>query len=242
MRTRLAKAVITARYWSTSRRGDPWTCCPTGRRRAWRLGWPSRQAARWPVGTGHRISPRAPPLGRPRRCRSLIAGHLRNNLGEAAERCVADHRGRLLNRAPEPPGQVQEPEEPTDTPGSPLPTGHRFADRNKSQSAAVHALLADGHSRRAIQRRLGTTYRTVKLLADAATPEDLFHGQGRAAPRSWMSSSLIWTTAGTRAAPTPGRYVSAYSCECSTEYGDMCTGREAVSQSRHPAGLAVVGR
>lgn len=30
--------------------------------------------------------------------------------------------------------------------------------------------------------RLGTTYRTVKLLADAATPEDLFHGQGQGRP------------------------------------------------------------
>lgn len=36
--------------------------------------------------------------------------------------------------------------------------------------------------------------------------------------------------------------LSAYSCECSTEYGDTCTSREAVSQPRHCAGMAVAGR
>lgn len=36
--------------------------------------------------------------------------------------------------------------------------------------------------------------------------------------------------------------LSAYSCECSTKYGDTCTSSEAVSQSRHPAGIAVAGR
>ncbi|MFJ7098839.1 transposase [Streptomyces mirabilis] len=38
------------------------------------------------------------------------------------------------------------------------------------------------------------------------------------------------------------RWLSAYSCECSTKYGDTCTSREAVSQSCHPAGMAVAGR
>jgi hypothetical protein len=35
--------------------------------------------------------------------------------------------------------------------------------------------------------------------------------------------------------------MSAYSCDCSIKYGDTCTSRKAVSQSRHPAGLAVAG-
>ncbi|MFI5825255.1 ABC transporter permease, partial [Streptomyces rishiriensis] len=42
----------------------------------------------------------------------------------------------------------------------------------------------------------------------------------------------VTTAASTRA------QVSAYSCECSTKYRDMCTSREAVSQSRQPAGMA----
>jgi hypothetical protein len=47
----------------------------------------------------------------------------------------------------------------------------------RAKHAAVHALLAAGHSRRSVQRRLGMTYRTVQRLADAARPEDLFQGQ-----------------------------------------------------------------
>ncbi|WP_438302324.1 hypothetical protein ACSHXN_00130 [Streptomyces sp. HUAS TT11] len=66
--------------------------------------------------------------------------------------------------------------------GSPWPTGHRFADRTRASHAAVHALHATGHSRRAIQRQLGMTYRTVKILADATVPEELFRGQWQGRP------------------------------------------------------------
>lgn len=59
----------------------------------------------------------------------------------------------------------------------PWPTGFRFADRTRTRHAAVHALLAAGHSRRAVQRQLGMTGRTVKALADAANPEELFRSQ-----------------------------------------------------------------
>ncbi|WP_326693255.1 MULTISPECIES: hypothetical protein [unclassified Streptomyces] len=38
-------------------------------------------------------------------------------------------------------------------------------------------MLAAGHSRRSIGRQLHMTHRTVKSLADAAKPEDLFRGQ-----------------------------------------------------------------
>ncbi|MEV6655204.1 ISL3 family transposase [Streptomyces sp. NPDC051219] len=62
-------------------------------------------------------------------------------------------------------------------PASPWPTGHRFADRTRTTHATVHALVEAGHSRRAIQRQLGMTSRTVKRYADAAKPEDLFTGQ-----------------------------------------------------------------
>lgn len=108
--------------------------------------------------------------------------HLWHNLGEAAERCVADHRACLRGTAPEPPCPVEEPDAPTDSSGSPWPTGHRFADRTRANHAAVHALLAAGHSRRTIQCQLGMTYRTFKLLADATVPEDLFRGQWQGRP------------------------------------------------------------
>ncbi|MFC0498539.1 ISL3 family transposase [Streptomyces mutabilis] len=69
--------------------------------------------------------------------------HLWHNLWEAAERCVADHRACLRGTAPEPPRPV-EPDAPTDSSGSPWPTGHRFANRTRANHAAVHALLAAG--------------------------------------------------------------------------------------------------
>ncbi|MGX1761679.1 ISL3 family transposase, partial [Streptomyces lydicus] len=109
--------------------------------------------------------------------------HLWHNLGEAAERCVSRHRACL--RAPftlprqEP---AQAPQAADGSTPSPWPTGHRFADRTREKHAIVHALLAKGHSRRAIGRQLHMTHRTVKRLADAAAPEDLFQGQWQHRP------------------------------------------------------------
>ncbi|WP_371637690.1 ISL3 family transposase [Streptomyces zaomyceticus] len=108
--------------------------------------------------------------------------HLWHNLSEAAERCVADHRGCLRVLAPDPAQPAPEPEKFEDPSGSPWPRGHRFADRTRVNHATVHELLAAGLSRRAIGRQLRMTSRTVKLLADAATPEDLFHGQWQGRP------------------------------------------------------------
>ncbi|MGY5081525.1 ISL3 family transposase [Streptomyces nigrescens] len=109
--------------------------------------------------------------------------HLWRNLGEAAERCVSRHRACL--RAPftlprqEP---VKAPDAADGSTTSPWPTGHRFADRTREKHAIVHALLAQDHSRRAIGRQLRMTHRTVKRLADAAAPEDLFQGQWQNRP------------------------------------------------------------
>ncbi|MCX4804626.1 ISL3 family transposase [Streptomyces sp. NBC_01214] len=103
--------------------------------------------------------------------------HLWHNLSEAAERCVADHRGCLQVLAPDPVQPAPEPEKFEDPSGSPWPRGHRFSDRTRVKHASVHELLAAGLSRRAIGRQLRMTSRTVKLVADAATPEDLFKGQ-----------------------------------------------------------------
>ncbi|MET7370878.1 ISL3 family transposase [Streptomyces sp. NPDC005566] len=104
--------------------------------------------------------------------------HLWHNLSEAAERSIAQHRQCLRVLIPETPELSETEADPTEEPsGSPWPTGHRFADRTRTTHATVHALVEAGHSRRAIQRQLGMTSRTVKRYADAGRPEDLFTGQ-----------------------------------------------------------------
>ncbi|MFE2143204.1 ISL3 family transposase [Streptomyces sp. NPDC059456] len=108
--------------------------------------------------------------------------HLWHNLSEAAERCVADHRGCLQVLAPDPAQPAPDPEKFEDPSGSPWRRGHRFPDRTRANHATVHELLAAGLSRRAIGRQLRMTSRTVKLLADAATPEELFQGQWQGRP------------------------------------------------------------
>ncbi|WP_435807043.1 transposase [Streptomyces canus] len=108
--------------------------------------------------------------------------HLWHNLSEAAERCVADHRGCLQLLAPDPAQPARKPETIEDPSGSPWPRGHRFADRTRANHATVHELLTAGLSRRAIGRQLRMTSRTVKPFADAATPEDLFRGQWQGRP------------------------------------------------------------
>jgi transposase len=104
--------------------------------------------------------------------------HLWHNLSEAAERSVAQHRRCLHALTPAAP----QPEHEAAPSASPWPRGHRFADRARDRHAAVHALLKAGHSRRSVQRQLGMTWRTVKQLADAATPEKLFTGQWQNRP------------------------------------------------------------
>ncbi len=100
-----------------------------------------------------------------------------HNLREATGRTVAQHRRCLRVLLPEAPEPEPTPVPEEETSGSPWPTGHRFADRTRTTHATVHALLKTGHSRRAIQRQLRMTSRTVKKYADAAQPEDLFTGQ-----------------------------------------------------------------
>ncbi|MFJ5229884.1 ISL3 family transposase [Kitasatospora sp. NPDC088391] len=107
--------------------------------------------------------------------------HLWHNLSEAAERAVARRRQCLTTPLCGKAVAVDsaDREENVD---QPWPTGHRFADRTRARHAEVHALLAAGHSRRAVQRQLGMTWRTVKALADAANPEELFRGQWQGRP------------------------------------------------------------
>ncbi|WP_405693370.1 ISL3 family transposase [Streptomyces coelicoflavus] len=108
--------------------------------------------------------------------------HLWHNLSEAAERSVAQHRGCLRALASTASESGPEAVPAADPSASPWPRGHRFADRTRARHAAVHGLLTAGHSRRSIQRQLRMTYRTVKQFADAASPEELFTGQGQNRP------------------------------------------------------------
>ncbi|MFG2640146.1 ISL3 family transposase [Streptomyces sp. NPDC048370] len=79
--------------------------------------------------------------------------HLWHNLGEAAERSIAQHRQCLRVLVRETPETAEaEPDAAEESSGSPRPTGHRFAERT----------------------------RTVKRYADAAKPEGLFTGRWQA--------------------------------------------------------------
>ena len=103
--------------------------------------------------------------------------HLWHSLSEAAQRAVARHRQCLHVLVPEPAGkETGDPTPPEEAPTSPWKSD-RFANRIRARHATVHALLEASHSRRSIGRRLRMTPRTVKSLADAARPEDLFRGQ-----------------------------------------------------------------
>ncbi|MFE6848689.1 ISL3 family transposase [Streptomyces sp. NPDC057686] len=117
-------------------------------------------------------------VGAPQAVQVADRWHLWYNLSEAAERSIAQHRQCLRVLVPHTTEPTERGPDPAEEPsGSPWPTGHRFADRTRTTHATVHALVKAGHSRRAIQRQLGMTSRTVKRYADAATPEDLFTGQ-----------------------------------------------------------------
>ncbi len=183
--------------------------------------------------------------GAPQAIQAAGRWHLWHNLSEAAGRCVAQHRGCLGALAREPAESAVAAPPPELMTGSSWPTGHRSADRIRDRHAIVHTLLAAGHSRRSTGRQLHMTHRTVKRLADAVAPEDLFQGQWQTDPRSSTSTSPTWTTARTRAAPIPGHW-GGRACRSATraatsEFAPTC-GRNASHLDRFPPGRRPRGR
>jgi transposase len=105
--------------------------------------------------------------------------HLWHNLIQTVERCVSGHTACIRTATADTPAGADTPATDIgdEQPDTPWPTGHRFADRVRATHAAVHELLATGHSQRAIARQLRMGGKTVARYARAATPEALFTGQ-----------------------------------------------------------------
>ncbi|MGW1940461.1 ISL3 family transposase [Streptomyces goshikiensis] len=130
--------------------------------------------------------------------------HLWHNLSEAAERCVAGHRGCLQVLAPDPAQPAPGPEKFEDPSGSPWRRGHCFADRTRANHATVHELLAAGLSRRAIGRQLRMTPASSSSSPTQPLRRNCSRASGRADHPNSMPSSPTWMTAGTKGARTPG--------------------------------------
>jgi transposase len=110
--------------------------------------------------------------------------HLWHNLIQTVERSVSGHASCIRAATTQTPPVVDAPTIDTGDAqsGTPWLTGHRFADRVRATHAAVHELLAGGHSQRAVARQLGMGGKTVARYARAATPEVLFTGQWQNRP------------------------------------------------------------
>ena len=108
--------------------------------------------------------------------------HLWHNLGEAAERAVARHR-RCLGVAvtamtgEQPEGRADHAETAVPAPTA-SPRSGRVAERTRQRYAAIHGLLAEGNSVRAIAAELGLARNTVRRFARAADPEQLLVHDG----------------------------------------------------------------
>ncbi|RSD16346.1 ISL3 family transposase [Amycolatopsis eburnea] len=125
-------------------------------------------------------------VGAPQAVQVADRWHLWHNLTQTVERCVSRHSACIraalsTTDVPAPSGSDADSSNDQEQ-VSPWPTGHRFADRVRATHAAVHELLAAGHSQRAIARHLGMGGKTVARYARAATPEALFSGQWQNRP------------------------------------------------------------
>ena len=126
--------------------------------------------------------------------------HLRHNLGEYVEKAVAAHRGCLT-------GPAATPGDDSGTPAAPAPAmpgelrdvcgrERRLVARTRDRHAAIHGLLAAGHSERAAGRILGLSRGTVHRFAAAATADELLR-----VGRVWTVTRLL--RASRRLAPNP---------------------------------------
>lgn len=123
-------------------------------------------------------------VGAPHALQVADRWHVWHNLGEAVERVVARHRDSLdaavradCDAEPE---IVREKEDPV-APGpvtAPATRTDKWALRARERYAAVHTLLDDGVSIRAIGIQLGLARGTVRRFARAATVEELLVNTG----------------------------------------------------------------
>jgi transposase len=107
--------------------------------------------------------------------------HLWHNLGEYVEKAVAAHRGCLTPPASAPAEGGSAPASPGPDPPPAEPEGlrdvcgrdRRLVARTRDRHAAVHGLLAAGHSQRAAAGILGLSRNTVNRFAAAASADEL---------------------------------------------------------------------
>ena len=107
--------------------------------------------------------------------------HLWHNLGEYVEKAVAAHRGCLTRPAGAAAGGSSAPASPGPAPSAAGPEGlrdvcgrdRRLVARTRDRHAAVHGLLAAGHSQRAAAGILGLSRNTVNRFAAAASAGEL---------------------------------------------------------------------
>jgi len=107
--------------------------------------------------------------------------HLWHNLGEYVEKAVAAHRGCLTGSDGAPPQRSGAPASPGPASPPAEPEGlrdvcgreRRLVARTRDRHAAVHGLLAAGHSQREAAALLGLSCDTVNRFAAAASPGEL---------------------------------------------------------------------
>ncbi|MFF3915438.1 ISL3 family transposase [Streptomyces sp. NPDC001852] len=127
--------------------------------------------------------------------------HLWQNLSDAVEKTVLQHRALL--REPAPPTLSTEEVVLPSVAAEPRRTG-RLSDRVREQHAAVHALMEDGFSLRVIARRLGLARGTVHRLPARTIPTSCWSAAGRDAPASSTPTSPVSTSVSVRATRSPG--------------------------------------
>ncbi|MFC4506635.1 MULTISPECIES: ISL3 family transposase [Streptomyces] len=103
--------------------------------------------------------------------------HLLQNLGQAVERCVREHRACLRPPDPDPPE-----DSPVQTSAQWLAALSPIEVRFRERHAAVHGLLGQGHGIREIARELHLGRKTVQRCARAATPERMLGGRQQPRP------------------------------------------------------------